>query len=92
MVSDTASRIAAVVGENPLLLAAFGVAAGAALGALLPRTSGEDAWLGEAADIGRAAGDQLWAAGTNAAEAAARAGVDAARAAFNARTTQREDT
>ena len=83
MASRAANDVASAVSENPLLLAAFGVAAGALLGALIPRTRQEDAYLGgaarQASDTVRQAGEQLWSAGSRAAEASARAGADEAR-------------
>lgn len=43
-------RIDRLLEEQPLLLGAFGLAAGALMGALLPTTEAEDRWLGEARD------------------------------------------
>jgi hypothetical protein len=41
-------RMDALLHEQPLLLGALGLAAGAIIGALLPTTEAEDRWLGEA--------------------------------------------
>ncbi len=71
-VSRASSGIADSVSENPLLLGALGLSAGVLLGALLPRTSQEEALLKPAAD-------ELVARGRRAAEAAASAGYQAAR-------------
>lgn len=43
-----------VIDEQPLVLGALGLAAGAALGAMLPRTASEDEWLGEVSDSAKA--------------------------------------
>ena len=52
------SQLPGVLHEQPLILAALGIAAGAAIGAALPTTSTEDEWLGGAsASVRHAAGD-----------------------------------
>lgn len=87
---DAATRaagdMASAISDNPLLLAAFGVAAGALLGAIIPRTGQEDAYLGDATrqatNAVRQAGEALWSAGSRAADAAARAGAEEARSAL----------
>ena len=43
---EATSRLAGVLHEQPLILAALGVAVGAAIGASLPGTDVEDEWLG----------------------------------------------
>ena len=67
--------------EQPLVLCAIAVAAGAAVGALLPSTSTEDSWLGETSD---AAMDRVKAAAESTVgglREAAAATVDSAKAA-----------
>jgi hypothetical protein len=66
--------------EQPLVLGAIAVAAGAAIGALLPATDAEDRWLGDASDDatdrlkreGRRRADEAKAAAAHTAEAARR--------------------
>lgn len=66
--------------EQPLVLGAMAVAAGAAIGALLPATEAEDHWMGEASEDatdrlkaeGRRRADQAKAAAAGTAEAAKR--------------------
>lgn len=67
--------------DQPLLLGALGVAAGAALGALLPTTQSEDALLGEAGEqLGEATKRQLHLRrGKRAAQAASEAAKDELR-------------
>ncbi|MGZ8273290.1 MAG: DUF3618 domain-containing protein [Burkholderiaceae bacterium] len=43
-----------VIDEQPLVLGALGLAVGAALGAMLPRTESEDEWLGDVSDRAKA--------------------------------------
>ena len=68
--------------ENPLIIGALGIAAGAIVGALLPLTEPESNLLREparqAVDAARAAKDELVNRATHATTAAARAGMDAA--------------
>jgi hypothetical protein len=75
--------ISETVGENPLLLGALGLAAGALMGAVLPRTSQEEAVLRPATDwaanAARDAAGEVVDRGTRAAEAAANAAYQAAR-------------
>jgi Protein of unknown function (DUF3618) len=78
-VSTAGNGVAETVGNNPLLLAAFGVAAGALIGMMLPRTSQEDEWLGNAAGTLRETANDVMDRGTRAAEAAVAAGYEAAR-------------
>lgn len=77
--SNTASSISDTVSANPLLLAAFGVAAGALFGMMLPRTAQEEALLGGAADSVRETAGGIVERGARAAEAAVSAGYEAAR-------------
>jgi hypothetical protein len=85
--SDYAARagggIAETFGDNPLLLAALGITAGALLGALVPRTAQEDAWLGPSADhamrAARQAADEAVHRGARVADAAVSAGYRAAQ-------------
>lgn len=83
MASRAGNSIAETVGENPLLLGALGVTAGVLLGALLPRTSQEEALTapaaGWAARKANEATDEVIARGTRAADAAASAAYEAAR-------------
>jgi broad specificity phosphatase PhoE len=84
---DFASRasggIAETFSENPLLLAALGISAGALLGALLPKTDQEENLIGPA--VGKAVGaareatDEMLARGSRAAAAAVSAGSKAAQ-------------
>jgi hypothetical protein len=86
-VGDAAQRagggIADTFGENPLLLGALGLAAGTLLGAVLPRTSQEEALMEPAtkwaAGAARDAADEAIARGTRAVDAAASAAYRAAR-------------
>jgi hypothetical protein len=75
--------IAETFSDNPLLLAALGITAGALLGALVPRTAQEDAWLGPSADhamrAARRAADEAVDRGARVADAAVSAGYRAAR-------------
>ena len=68
--------------DNPLLIGILGLLAGGAVGSLLPLTNSETNLLREparqAADAARAAKDELVNRATHAANAAARAGMDAA--------------
>lgn len=77
--TSAGNGLAETVGDNPLLLAAFGLTAGALLGMMLPRTSQEDEWMGGAAGAVRETADDLMERGTRAAKAAASAGYEAAR-------------
>jgi Protein of unknown function (DUF3618) len=79
----TGSGISETIGDNPLLLGALGLAAGALIGAVLPRSSQEEAMMRPAADWAAnaardVAGDAM-ERGTRAAEAAANAAYEAAR-------------
>jgi hypothetical protein len=71
------------VAENPVVLGALGLAAGALLGALLPRTESEDAYLGAAAGQATAAArdmaSEVVERGARVADAAMNAGYQAAR-------------
>lgn len=77
--STTASSVSDTISDNPLLLAAFGVAAGALFGMMLPRTSQEEELLGGAADAVRETAGGIIDRGARAAEAAVSAGYEAAR-------------
>ena len=60
---DLTERATTLAREQPLLVAAAGLAMGAMIAALLPRTDTEDAYLGEASDavkgtVGEVAGEQ----------------------------------
>lgn len=81
--SDAGSRLATALTENPLLLSAVGLTAGALFGALLPETRFEEQQLGSAtaraADSVQGLAQDVVQRGANAARAAAQAGVDAAR-------------
>jgi hypothetical protein len=60
---DLTERATTLAREQPLLVAAVGLAMGAMVAALLPRTDTEDAYLGEASDavkdtVGEVAGEQ----------------------------------
>lgn len=81
--SDRANRgLVGTMQENPLIIGALGIAAGAIVGALLPLTEPESNLLREparqAVDAARAAKEELVNRATHAATAAARAGMDAA--------------
>jgi hypothetical protein len=84
---DIAARasggVAEVFSDNPLLLAALGLTAGALLGVLLPRSSQEDNLIspavGKAVGAAREATEEMVARGSRAAEAAVSAGYQAAR-------------
>jgi hypothetical protein len=67
--------------EQPLVLGALAVAAGAALGALLPSTAAEDEWIGEASDE---AAERLKRQGRRTVDDAKAAAADAAEAATGA--------
>lgn len=75
--------LADTVGENPLLLGALGLTAGALLGALVPRTKQEEALIGPvtdwAAGVTRDTADEVMDRGSKAAKAAASAAWQAAR-------------
>jgi hypothetical protein len=75
--------ISETVGDNPLLLGTLGLAAGALLGAVLPRTSQEEAVMRPATDwaanAARDAAGEVMERGTRAAEAAANAAYQAVR-------------
>jgi hypothetical protein len=77
--ASAGSGVAETVGDNPLLLAAFGLTAGALLGMMLPKTSQEDAWMGGAAGAVRDTADDITERGTRAAKAAVSAGYEAGR-------------
>jgi Protein of unknown function (DUF3618) len=78
----TGSGVSDALGDNPLLLGALGIAAGALLGALLPRSSQEEAVIGPAAgwaaNAAREAADEVVTRGARAADAAATAAYQAA--------------
>jgi len=81
--SDRANRsLVGTMQENPLIIGALGIAAGAIVGALLPLTEPESNLLRQparqAVDAARAAKEELVNRATHAASAAARAGMDAA--------------
>jgi len=81
--SNRANRtVVGTMQENPLIIGALGIAAGAIVGALLPLTEPETNLLREparqAAEAARSAKDELVNRATHAATAAARAGMDAA--------------
>jgi hypothetical protein len=81
--SDRANRsLVGTMQENPLIIGALGIAAGAIVGSLLPLTESESNLLREparqAVDAARAAKEELVNRATHAASAAARAGMDAA--------------
>lgn len=82
-VARAGSGIGETVGDNPLLLGALGLAAGALIGAVLPRTRQEEELLRPAtdwaADTARNAAGDVVDRGTRAAEAAANAAYEAAR-------------
>lgn len=71
------------IGDNPLLLGALGLAAGALIGAVLPRSSQEEELLRPATDwaanAARDAAGDVMERGTRAAEAAANAAYEAVR-------------
>jgi hypothetical protein len=77
------SGIAEAIRDNPLLLGALGLTAGVLLGALLPRTSQEEALIRPATDwaasTARQAADEAIERGTRAVDAAASAAYQAAR-------------
>jgi ElaB/YqjD/DUF883 family membrane-anchored ribosome-binding protein len=63
LVHDARDRGTELVREQPLVVAALGLAIGAAVAALLPRTTTEDSLMGEASDavkdaVGEVAGQQ----------------------------------
>jgi hypothetical protein len=81
--SNRANRtVVSTMQDNPLLIGILGLLAGGAVGSLLPLTNSETNLLREparqAADAARAAKDELVNRATHAANAAARAGMDAA--------------
>lgn len=76
---DTASRGMATIGENPVLMGALGLAAGALLGALLPATEIEREYLGEAAHGARDAIEGVVREATDRGSEVAHAAVDAGR-------------
>jgi Protein of unknown function (DUF3618) len=77
------SGISETMGDNPLLLGALGLAAGALIGAVLPRTRQEEAVMRPATDwaanTARDAASEVMERGTRAAEAAASAAYEAVR-------------
>ncbi len=79
-VTRAGSGISETVGDNPLLLGAIGLAAGALIGAVLPRTRQEEEVLRPAtdwaADAARNAAANVMQRGTRAAEAAANAAYE----------------
>ncbi|HET8997741.1 MAG TPA: DUF3618 domain-containing protein [Acetobacteraceae bacterium] len=81
--SNAGSRLAAALSDNPLLLSAVGLTAGAVFGALLPETRLEERQLGPAAthvaDAAQGLAEDVLQRGANVARAAAQAGIDAAR-------------
>jgi hypothetical protein len=82
-IARSSDGLIGAVSDNPVVLGALGLAAGALLGALLPRTDVEDAYLGEtagqvAAGARDMAGD-LVERGARVADAAMNAGYEAAR-------------
>jgi len=86
--ADRASGgMASAIGENPLLLGAFAFTAGALLGSVLPMTETEETLLGDAGrqalDTAQTAGDELLSRAREVAEAATRAGVEAAKDAIS---------
>lgn len=76
------SGIGETIGDNPLLLGALGLAAGALIGAALPRSSQEEAMMRPATDwaanAARDAVGEVMERGTRAAEAAAKAAYEEA--------------
>jgi hypothetical protein len=76
----TASSLANVVGDNPVILGALGIMAGALLGTIVPRSDVEDEILapvaGRTADAARNLAQEAMRRGDRAAHAAARAGRD----------------
>lgn len=79
----TGTGISETIGDNPLLLGALGLAAGALIGAVLPRSSQEEAMMRPATDwaanTARDVAGDVMERGTRAAEAAANAAYEAAR-------------
>jgi hypothetical protein len=75
--------ISDTIGDNPLLLGALGLAAGALIGAALPRTSQEEEIMRPATDwaanAARDAAGKIVERGTRAAEAAANAAYQTVR-------------
>ncbi len=73
--------ISETIGDNPLLFGALGLAAGALIGAVLPRSSQEEALLRPATDwaanAARDVAGDVMERGTRAAEAAANAAYEA---------------
>ncbi|MEO8715593.1 MAG: DUF3618 domain-containing protein [Acetobacteraceae bacterium] len=72
-------ELAAAIGENPVLLGAFGLAAGALLGALLPPTQMERDYFGEAAHDARDAIEGVVRDATDRGAEVAQAAMDAGR-------------
>jgi hypothetical protein len=64
--------------EQPLVLGAIGLAVGAALGSILPRTTREDRWMGETRDQLKHQAEELGREELEKAKSAARAAYDAA--------------
>ena len=81
--ADAGSRLAGAVADNPILIAALGMTAGALLGSLLPQTEAEAEHLGDAiGDLGSTARDaarDVMERGAEVVTAAANAGMQAAR-------------
>jgi hypothetical protein len=78
----TGTGISETIGDNPLLLGALGFAAGALIGAVVPRSSQEEALMRPATDwaanAARDVAGDVMERGTRAAEAAANAAYDTA--------------
>ena len=84
LLNDLRNRGSDFAHEQPLIVAAIGIALGAAVAALLPRTQTEDSLMGEASDaikgaVGEAAGEQYALAKTAAENVAAEAKASATR-------------
>lgn len=77
--------------EQPLVLAALGVAVGAAIGAMLPSSEREDRLLGEASDRARERAKELGAEGYEMAREKAKEGVETVRQSFAANQQQTGD-